>query len=184
MYEIEFKYRLPEHDSRSNDVVDKIQSYCSPLIVEETDFHGTVKGEHYLRVRKTECRGVTEYCLIYKGPVLSGPDEPKTRKELEFTIEEGDSKKGIELISTMCDKLLPPVIKRRFYYKMGEIVVSLDQVENLGLFVEVEVLEESEAPDLHKLYSLVEALGLDPAWRISKGYGDLLEDKIKGSVES
>ena len=70
------------------------------------------------------------------------------------------------------------VIKRRDLFLVGQTRIHLDQVEGLGLFLELEVvLTEHQSPDegVEVANSLIDQLGIDADWLISNAYIDLLE---------
>ena len=87
--------------------------------------------------------------LTYKGPLLD--PVAKTRRELEFEI--ASSKQAASLLEALGFHPVREVLKQRhpflLTYDSREIEVVIDEVQNLGTFVEVETLigedaEESE----------------------------------------
>lgn len=74
----------------------------------------------------------------------------------------------------------PVVRKRRELYLSGRTRLHLDTVQDLGEFVEIEVVmqpDESEASGLHELQVLMSKLGLENARAIDVAYADLLAVK-------
>ena len=116
--------------------------------------------------------------LTYKGPKLDGVS--KTREELETPVDEviftrilhalGFSEAGI-------------VRKIREVFKAGEITVSLDAVEGLGEFLEVEIMAENEK-DLetsrHKLFEFLKQFGFEEKDSIRTSYLEMVLEKNKG----
>lgn len=71
------------------------------------------------------------------------------------------------------------VRKRRTLYLVGRTRIHLDRVEDLGEFLELEVvLAEGEAADsgVHVAHELMARLGIDPSQLIDRAYVDLLAD--------
>ena len=69
------------------------------------------------------------------------------------------------------------VVKRRTLYLLGRTRVHLDRVEQLGQFLELEVvLEENEPSEVGVLeaHSLMARLGIEPSQLIETAYVDLL----------
>jgi len=95
-----------------------------------------------LRVRFSQGR----VRVTYKGPRL--PGKFKARVEVEAEAE-GDVDAILEALGF---HPAVRVVKERRYYRVGEVTVSLDKVEGLGCFVEV------EAPSEEQLSRALEAL--------------------------
>lgn len=93
------------------------------------------KTDEALRVRFSG--GSVE--VSYKGPRLQS--SAKTRLELT-AVAEGDVERILEALGF---RRVAAIKKRREYYAYGTLTVSLDDVEGLGQFVEVEALASSEA---------------------------------------
>jgi predicted adenylyl cyclase CyaB len=72
------------------------------------------------------------------------------------------------------------VRKHRMVYMVGRTRVHLDQVENLGTFMELEVVlneGESEAVGQSEARELMAALGIDDSALIDRPYVDLLNER-------
>jgi len=70
------------------------------------------------------------------------------------------------------------VVKHREVFIIGRTRVHLDEVENLGSFVELEVVlqaDESVHGGEQEAHALMEALAISPAALVSQAYIDLLE---------
>jgi adenylate cyclase class 2 len=121
--------------------------------------------------------------LTYKGPLVD--EESKTRREIESPVLDAP---GIDdLLNAVGFDPAATVEKRRERYRVGDVVVTLDTIADLGEFVEV----ETDVPDGHsasgddpaiagaraELESVLRDLELDPADGIRTSYlGLLLED--------
>jgi adenylate cyclase class 2 len=86
-------------------------------------------------------------CLTYKGPKIDATT--KTRRELEIPLEAGDLADWIDLFQTLGFRPVGEVRKRRrkvfVAWQQRRVEVSLDEVDDVGQFVELELIAgESE----------------------------------------
>jgi len=77
--------------------------------------------------------------LTYKGPKVV-KEGVKAREEIEFEV--GDCDKAKKFLEKMCLKPVAVVRKRREYWSVNDVTVTLDEVEGLGWFAEVEAFGE------------------------------------------
>lgn len=129
-----------------------------------------------LRVSKDVITGATRCELTFKGP-REKHEFAKVRKEI--TVEVSDGEKMIEIFKMLGFNVLLAVSKRRKIYQYKDYHVYLDEVQDLGRFVEIEYLS-GETPGVkpeHNLMHIVEALNL-PKNFISKSYLELLLAKM------
>lgn len=108
--------------------------------------------------------------LTYKGPRL--PGEVKARPEIEAPGNE----ELIEILEKLGFHPAYRVVKHREYYKLRETTITLDRVEELGCFVEI------EAGNSQTVESTIQILGLS-GQLITKSYLELLlmrEDRALG----
>jgi predicted adenylyl cyclase CyaB len=70
------------------------------------------------------------------------------------------------------------VIKKREIYFRDNVKIHLDQVEGLGLFVEIEAIDEAGTLTVEHLTGqcreMMEALGIDPKDLLTHSYSDML----------
>lgn len=126
------------------------------------DFAST---DEALRVRRS--RGGVE--VSYKGPRMGGG--AKTRLELTASAE-GDVE---AILSALGFKKVAEVRKRREYYSYKSFTISLDDVDGLGQFVEIELLVSSRdlVPEAERaIEGLAKELGLGE--RVDATYLELL----------
>ncbi len=109
--------------------------------------------------------------LTYKGPkVMIGG--VKAREEIEFEV--GDCEKATEFLKKLCLKPVIQVKKVREYWKAGETTITLDEVEGLGTFVEIEAFGEGAEEKVKKL-----AKQLFPdAEVVEKTYLEMIAEKL------
>ena len=90
--------------------------------------------------------------LTYKGPRAKG--EIKRRREITVTLGDVEKDDVLDLLETLGFKRVAVVRKKRSYYRLDKVVVSLDYVEGLGEFVELELVgPEANSNELVKLAS-------------------------------
>ncbi|MCS7106779.1 MAG: class IV adenylate cyclase [Acidilobaceae archaeon] len=122
-----------------------------------------LKTDEALRVR----RGGGELTLTYKGPRERG--EMKRRLELTLNVS-GDAESLLERLGF---KLALEIRKRRDYFESKDLVVSLDEVEGLGCFVEI----ESKGGRAEDVMGLAESLGLGKESYVEKTYVEMVLEK-------
>ena len=132
-----------------------------------------------LRSRHPEVEGAekdntipTPYELTYKGPKLES--RSKSRVELSVHISNIDNARLI--LESLGFKHVATISKRRVFYTVGSITVSVDDVEDVGLFLELERVVTSRRdmnPALDMIFNLIERLGLDSNNSIRASYLEL-----------
>ncbi|WP_119819339.1 class IV adenylate cyclase [Halalkaliarchaeum desulfuricum] len=110
--------------------------------------------------------------LTYKGPLVD--DTSKTREERETDVIDGEELAGI--LTSLGFEPAATVEKRREVFTVDGYTVTLDDVSELGEFVEVE--GEAEQADLETVregaFEVLESIGLDPDDGIRTSYLELL----------
>ena len=117
-----------------------------------------------LRIR----RSGTKYYLTYKGKKVD--PESKTRKEIE--VEIADAHTTAELLVSLGFSPVADVKKVRKVYTLDTFTVCLDDVVNVGTFVEVETCGEHVEELRNSALSILNALNLKDYER--KSYLELL----------
>jgi adenylate cyclase class 2 len=119
--------------------------------------------------------------VTYKGPKLDPPR--KTREEIEFGLA-ADHATACTLLERLGFRRAAEVRKRRSEWTLEDgkggddgdgAVVTIDQVEGLGLFCEIEVQAEAVEASRLRLQALQEELGLADLAPIPESYLELLE---------
>ena len=144
MLEIELKVKAPDLDK----VRQRLREHNSVFIgkVHEHDIYYNAPHRDFevtdeaMRVRYTDERAV----VTYKGAKIK-KFGLKAREELNTAVESGT------VFETMLARLgfvkTAEVNKWRENYRYDKAMISLDTVEELGTFVEIEVIAESEESD-------------------------------------
>lgn len=141
--------------------------YNSP----ERDFG---KTDEALRIRG----GDKEFYLTYKGPKLDKVS--KTRTEVEVSINDAYSMG--EILSALGFTPVRNVVKKRKKYRLGELLISLDEVRGLGSFMEVEFLAKdshSNNEKLESIFKFIEKLGISRESTIRESYLEMMLKKEK-----
>ena len=110
--------------------------------------------------------------LTYKGPKIDPLS--KTRVELSVGVDNTDELN--EILMYLGFKHVVTIRKKRTFYSIRDITASVDDVEGVGIFLELEQVVDSEAKieaNREQLFALVRELGLDPSTSIRKSYLEL-----------
>lgn len=136
-----------------------------------------------LRIRRSENVGAGDatgrvVTVNFKGPKIDPVS--MTREELE--VEVSDAVVMEEIFRHL--ELVPvtPVIKERQYYHRGRMTACVDRVENLGKFLELEVLadeEERREDVLRDMWDVLGKLGHDASETVRTSYLSMLEKNQK-----
>lgn len=140
--------------------------FQSPIV----DFAQT---DEALRIRTTN----NNTFITYKGPKLN--EDAKTRKEVEMVIESAD--KAADIFTEIGFNPVRTVRKTRRYYAFQDFEISLDDVEGLPPYMEIEISldddnDYSAAQD--KIFELFEKLGVTDGFERTS-YMELLENNLK-----
>jgi len=136
--------------------------FASPIV----DFGQT---DEALRIRTTN----NNTFITYKGPKLN--DKAKTRKEVEMTIESAE--KARDIFEEVGFKAARIVRKNRQYYTFENFEISLDDVEGLPPYMEIEIaLDDGEDYSIaqDKIFELFAKLGITDGFERTS-YMELLE---------
>ena len=137
--------------------------FASPIV----DFAQT---DEALRIRTTN----NNIFITYKGPKLN--KDAKTRKEVEMSIE--SASKAKDIFEEIGFKEVRTVRKNRQYYTYENFEISLDDVEGLNPYMEIEIsLEDgNDYDDAQKsIFELFEKLGVTEGFERTS-YMELLEN--------
>ena len=173
MYEVELKVRA-DH-GRVRDRLDELGA--TPLgRVEQEDVYYNAPHRDFadtdeaLRIRTERANGDAETFITYKGPLVE--EQSKTREEAETGVE--DASAAREILAGLGFEPAATVRKERERYVHGDLTVTLDSVDGVGEFVEVETDVDGDrdavAPARDDAIELLERLGLDDDDQIRTSY--------------
>ena len=176
MKEVEVLFRID--DERAQMLRDKLKD-CFVQHVRETDtyfypphkdFSVTENGRENLRVRQSVNRNELTYKNVrYK--------EGKYTHSIEKNARLDNGEDAIEILSALGFRVHFVVDKSREIFQDGDYKITIDDVQGLGIFVEVEWSgKEGDESELQTAcISKARELGLDKVQ--DKGYLTLLEEK-------
>lgn len=152
--------RLEQNDAVFVDEVRETDTYYD-------DEEGRLLAEGSgLRLRRRVGREGERFLLTFKGPVRRSVY--KSRPEAQTAVSNFEEMGRI--LEGLGFQVLITVEKRRRIWRLKECEVCLDEVEELGRFVEV------EGPDEKEIETVLRLLGLDSLEPIRSGYARLLAE--------
>lgn len=178
MYEVELKVRA-DHDAVRNALEERGAEHLETLRQVDTYYHAPHRDfaatDEALRIRREHRTEGVQAKLTYKGPRID--EESKTRAEYETTVADGETTAAI--FESLGFSAAATVEKERARYAVAEAILTLDDVTDLGEFVEIETDVESKAALERTREDLAETLaelGLESDEQIRTSYLGLLLD--------
>lgn len=184
MYEVELKVRADHEQVRRR--LEELGADSRGTVEQEDTYYDAPHREfgetdEALRIRQQRPEGAAgaTSVITYKGPLLE--DGTKTREEHETAIEDADSIDAV--LRGLGFEPAYVVRKVRARYEHAGYTITLDRVEDLGEFVEVErAVPESEVDSAREgAIDVLETLGLDTDDGITTSYLGLL---LEGNGEA
>ncbi|MEA1905345.1 MAG: class IV adenylate cyclase, partial [Euryarchaeota archaeon] len=132
-------------------------------------------GGGALRVRDSDGK----YRLTYKGPKKD--DETTSRDEIEIGIE--SAREMVEILDELGFYEICEVKKLRKTYLLKDLIITLDNVDDLGEFIEVEGKASNDREFEEKkdeIFKLLKKLGLSTDAISQRSYLEMLLDKKMG----
>jgi adenylate cyclase class 2 len=104
-------------------------------------------------------------------------DESLVKREHEIVVSSADEARNI--LSMLGLQEAVRVVKKRQTTTYEGYEICIDEIENLGSFIEIEkIAEESEAADIQKqMFEFLGALGILPEDQVKKGYDILMLER-------
>ena len=152
LVQVDTYYDAPDRDIAETDAALRLR--------EETPLGGEADAEPTTKV-------------TYKGPLVD--DDSKTRKERETLVADGGAMAGI--LEGLGYEPAATVRKERTFYAFEGLTVTLDAVDDVGEYVEVEteVATEAAVPEARdRAAAALRELGLDPDDGIRTSYLGML----------
>lgn len=181
MIEVEFKAKIENYE-KFIEVKNKILSLGSKLtsktLEEDIYFQHPSKDfsktDEALRLRKTNGKNY----LTYKGAKISKIS--KTRLEIQTEIENFENMK--EILIKLGFKPIAIISKKREKYALENTFIFIDDVKDLGYFIEIEerIENESSIKEIEeKLIKILEKINISRKFITIKSYLELLLEKEK-----
>ncbi len=177
MIEVEVKAKIDNFDDMEKKLAEVGAIKTKKEFQEDIYFNSPVVDfadtDEALRIRTTKEDDDTNIFITYKGPKID--KESKTRREIEMGIE--DSQKCSDIFEAIGFKRVRAVRKNRQYYAYENFEISLDDVEGLDPYMEIEIAlsdgkDYSEAQN--SIFKLFEKLGITEGFERTS-YLELLE---------
>ena len=181
-YEVEVKIAIDSYDEMEQRILNvgaekinrevQIDSYydhpCRTF--QDTDEALRVRSRQPLGKEEADSRnGLVE--LTYKGPKI----DSTTKTRIESSAMLNDSVEITSILENLSFKLVANVTKKRQFFSLPSITISIDDVEDVGLFMELESVVKIKDVDhaRENIFTLMEKLGLDPSQSIRESYLEL-----------
>jgi predicted adenylyl cyclase CyaB len=146
---------------------EKLSDVPVQVIRQEDTFFNTPQGRLKLRVLADHAQ-----LIYYTRPNQEGP------KRSDYHITRSNDPENLRHVLELAYGIRGVVKKMRYLYLVGQTRVHLDDVENLGQFMELEVVIEegqSDADGQAIAEGLMSSLGVERADLLNGAYMDLLE---------
>jgi adenylate cyclase class 2 len=175
MYEVELKVAAdhdvvrPQLESLGAEPSSQVQQVDTYFDAPHREFADT---DEALRVRTEESDQQTTTELTYKGPLVE--EASKTREELTTELMDQDTTR--EILEALGFEHSATVRKQRERFAYGDFTITLDAVDRLGEFLEIETEVETEAdvePARKRAVEILEKVGLDVDEQIRRSYLEL-----------
>ncbi|ELY69533.1 class IV adenylate cyclase [Natrinema versiforme] len=177
MYEVEVK--VPADLAVVRDRLAALEAISEGAVVQVDTYYDAphrefAETDEALRIRSERPEdGDAETRVTYKGPLVD--DESKTREEVETSV--ADREKTDAILTNLGFEPAATVRKERERFSLAGYTVTLDSVDDVGEYVEVEteVEDESELEAAREgAYDILERLELDPDDQLRTSYLGLL----------
>lgn len=171
--EVEVKAKIDSFDEMEERIVKIGGKQAKTEFQEDLYFNSPVvdfaETDEALRIRTTN----EDIFITYKGPKIN--KEAKTRKEVEMAIE--NAEKGTDILESIGFKKVRTVRKNRKYFEYENFEISLDDVEGLDPYMEIEIAlpDGTDYREAQKsIFDLYETLGITDGFETTS-YLELLE---------
>ncbi len=114
--------------------------------------------------------------LTYKGPRI----DEKTKTRLEYTVGITDTDSLSSILESLDFKHVAAVTKKRTFFDLRDITISIDEVEQVGLFLELESIAHSkdEMESAKKtIFEVLDELGIDSKQSLRDSYLEMYLDR-------
>jgi len=168
---IEIKARVRDFDDLQSRA-EELSDATAEIISQEDIFFNVQKGRLKLRILAPDHGQL----IYYTRPDQEGP------KRSDYHIAESADPKNLRHVLELAYGIRGRVKKIRYLYLIGQTRVHLDDVEELGQFMELEVVlndGQSDADGQEIAEGLMASLGVEKRDLLGGAYMDILEKKLK-----
>ncbi len=150
--EVEIKAKIEDSEEFEEKIKKMGATFVKEITEEDCYYNHPCRNfadtDEALRIRN-------DFTLTYKGPKV----DSDTKSREEYYIKFDSMEKMEQILEKLGFTKVAEVKKRRKYYKLGELNITIDFVENLGKFTEIECIGEY-GPCREKVMLLVKELNL------------------------
>ncbi|AGB16027.1 adenylyl cyclase CyaB, putative [Halovivax ruber XH-70] len=183
MYEVEVK--VPADHERVRERLERVEATLRRSVTQVDVYYDAphrtfAETDEALRIRRERDGDDEQVKVTYKGPLVD--EDSKTREEFETSVGDESAIEGI--LDRLGFTEAATVRKDRRMYALDGYTVTLDDVEGVGQYVEVEQATTEEDVDAVRrgAFEVVERLDLDPDEQIRTSYLGLLLDASSDSA--
>ena len=153
MYEIEVKARISNKDSVISTIEDLKGQYLKTE--KQIDIYFNHPCVDFAKTGESvRLRTIKDIIILtYKGPKLEST--VKTRKEIEVSMPRTEIDKMLDFLYSNGYKKVAEIKKDREYYKIKDFTISIDYVEGLGSFIEIEKISDDIEKSQTEILSLL-----------------------------
>jgi len=174
--EVQTKYNLAE--SELQDLLNKLEKSRAKIRdnFNQVDEYLVIPGhdpknvDELLRIRREEDR----YFITYKGPVEKEIAEFRVKPKIDFELTPNISQEEVakfkEVLQNFGYHPLETITKQRKVYEISGIEIAVDDVGEIGKFIEIRADTKEE---IRRLEELLKNLGLGEKTRINEPYIEL-----------
>ena len=177
MIEIEIKAKIDDKNDALNKIKSLGASYSHSEEQEDIYFNAPDKDyretDEALRIRLVPIDGEVKKILTYIGPKIDS--KSKTRKEIEVEVTDLDKMTDILIALGFKPSAIVSKVRRIFYY--DEFTITLDKLEKIGYFMEIECMtndEEDIEQTRDNIMELFKKMGITRGFE-RRSYLELLE---------
>ena len=159
MLEFELKVRTSSLDPVRQQLIGRNARFCG-RIHEHDIYYNAPHRDFGITDEAIRVRYTNDHALVtYKGAKIK-TSGLKAREELNIVVDSGT------VFEQMLDRLgftrTAEVNKWRENYRLFDAAITLDEVESLGTFVEIEILAEDESSDAAaRIQEIAKEIGVD-----------------------
>ncbi len=135
-------------------------------------FHDFKNTDEALRIRAQD----TEYFLTYKGPRMDAISKTRT----EFEVKIADMVNMENILSSLGFYPVASIAKKRKKYVFGDLIIALDDVRDLGNFIEIEIPAKNPnnyEQKLETIFEFMDKLGISRYSTVRESYLEMLLGK-------
>ncbi|MFW9809778.1 MAG: class IV adenylate cyclase [Candidatus Thorarchaeota archaeon] len=172
-YEVEVKIAISSYE----EMEDRILKLGAEKINKETQIDSYFdhpcrtfqETDEALRVRYRQPVGTVE--LTYKGPRI----DSTTKTRLESTVNLDNENEIVLILKGLGFKEVVKITKTRQFFSLSKTTISIDEVEDVGLFLEIEQIASGKDVETTKkeIFAMLDELGLDASQTIRESYLEL-----------